>query len=300
MATQLPWILTALGLATAGFLLGWRLRDRRGDGPPRDPPRVPTGATADERAARRAASLDALAEAVLITDRDGLVLDCNSSALALVDRHRGAVQDQYAKALRHFAGVEEEDARRAAAEDAVWVGDAWAHQPDGAMRLCHARVVAIRDERARITGFAESFRDVALDRGDEEEWRDLLFGVRVLENASATPTESLDALRDDLRLLSESFRDLDHVLRHYERLLPSLSASDPLAESIAGLAHEARAAAAAAGLPMLLDEIPRALARARGHLQALAREVRSRPGDPGTRDAEPDPDDGRPNGARRD
>jgi hypothetical protein len=95
-----------------------------------------------------------------------------------------------------------------------------------------------------------------------------LYGVRAFE-PSGSPTERLSAVRDELRVLSEGFRDLDHVLKQYERLLPSLGADDPLAESIAGAAHDARAAVAAVGVPALLEEIPRALARLRAHLQSL-------------------------------
>jgi hypothetical protein len=138
------------------------------------------------------------------------------------------------------------------------------------MRLCHARVVALRDERARVVGFAESYRDVAQDRHNEQEFRDLIYGVRAFDAGTGTPSTSLEFLREEVRVLSEAFRDLDHVLRQYERLLPSLSADDPLAESIAGLASETRSAVASVGVPALLEEIPRALARIRGHLQLLA------------------------------
>ena len=87
--------------------------------------------------------------------------------------------------------------------------------------------------------------------------------------SAGTPSERHSAVRDELRVLSEGFRDLDHVLKQYERLLPSLGANDPLTESIAGAAHDARAAVAAVGVPALLEQIPRALARLRAPLQNL-------------------------------
>ena len=99
--------------------------------------------------------------------------------------------------------------------------------------------------------------------------RDLLYGVRAFE-PSGSPGERLAAVRDELRVLSEGFRDLDHVLRQYERLLPSLGADDPLTESIAGVANDTRAAVAAVGVPALLEEIPRALARLRAYLQNVS------------------------------
>ncbi len=128
--------------------------------------------------------------------------------------------------------------------------------------------MAIRDARARIVAFAESFRELAQDRNIEQEVRDLLYGVRTFE-PSGSPDDRMSALHDELRVLSEGFRDLDHVLKQYERLLPSLGADDPLTESIAGAAHDARAAVAAVGVPALLEEIPRALARLRAHVQTL-------------------------------
>jgi hypothetical protein len=147
------------------------------------------------------------------------------------------------------------------------------------MKLCQARVIALRDARARIIAYAESYREVAQDRNIEQEVRDLLYGVRAFE-AAGTPGERLSAVREELRVLSEGFRDLDHVLRQYERLLPALGADDPLTESIAGAAHDARAAISAVGVPALLEEIPRALSRLRGHLQGLPVDQESNPADP--------------------
>jgi hypothetical protein len=233
----------------------------------------------DERTITRASALDSLADAVLITDATARIKDCNSSALTLFNRHRGEVEDQFATSLRRFDGLDQAEPYRAASEHAAWVGEGWARQPDGGMKLCQARVIAIRDARARIVAYAESFREVAQDRNIEQEVRDLLYGVRAFE-AAGTPGERLTAVRDELRVLSEGFRDLDHVLRQYERLLPSLGADDPLAESIAGAAHDARAAVTAVGVPALLEEIPRALARLRGHLQGIPSDAGSYIPDP--------------------
>ena len=254
--------------AVVGAGLGWTLGKRRpaeSQGRKEAKDSVPAP---DDRATTRAAALDSLAEAVLITDANARIRDCNSSALRLFNRHRGEVEDQFATSLRRFDGLDQADPYRAASEHAVWVGEGWARQPDGGMKLCQARVIAIRDARARIVAYAESFREVAQDRNIEQEVRDLLYGVRAFE-AAGTPGERLSAVRDELRGLSEGVRDLDHVLRQYERLLPALGADDPLAESIAGVAHDARSAVTAVGVPALLEEIPRALARLRGHLQGM-------------------------------
>ena len=190
----------------------------------------------------------------------------------MFNRHRGDVEDQYTMSLRRFDGLDQTEPYRLARAHAVWVGEGWARQPDGGMKLCQVRVMAIRDGHARIVGFAESFREVAQDRSIDQEVRDLLYGVRAFE-PTGTPVERLSAARDEVRVLSEGFRDLDHVLKQYERLLPSLGANDPLTESIAGAAHDARAAVAAVGVPALLEEIPRALARLRALLQTLPPDV---------------------------
>jgi hypothetical protein len=268
------WLVVIAAVAAAGIGIGWMLGQRAGTRPASTKAGAPVPPPVDERATLRASALDALAEAVLVTDGNARVRDCNSSALTLFNRHRGEVEDQNATSLRRFDGLDQAEPYRLASEHAVWVGEGWARQPDGGMKLCQMRVIAIRDARARIVAFAESFREVAQDRSIEQEVRDLLYGVRAFE-AEGSTGERLSAVRDELRVLSEGFRDLDHVLRQYERLLPALGADDPLAESIAGAAHDARAAVAAVGVPALLEEIPRALARLRGHLQGIPGESQS-------------------------
>jgi hypothetical protein len=252
----------------AGLAVGWSF-GRGAQKKPAPKPAISQAATAvDERATLRASALDSLAEAVLITDDNGRVRDCNASALTLFNRHRGEVEEHFATSLRRFDGLDQSEPYKLAREHAVWVGEGWARQPDGGMKLCQVRVMAIRDPRARVVAFAESFRDVAHDRNIDQDVRDLLYGVRAFE-PSGSPTERLSAVRDELRVLSEGFRDLDHVLKQYERLLPSLGAGNGLREWIVGAAHDARAAVAAVGVPALLEEIPRALARLRAHLQSL-------------------------------
>jgi hypothetical protein len=267
ITNPVTWLVVTAVLAASGVFVGLKLGQRR----TKPVAKAATGSTApvaDERATLRASALDSIAEAILITDSDGRVRDCNSTALTMFNRHRGELEDQFATTLRRFDGVDQAEPYRLAREHSVWVGEGWARQPDGGMKLCQVRVMAIRDARARIVAFAESFSEFASDRNLEQEVRDLLYAVRTFET-SGNQSERLLAVRDELRLLSEGFRDLDHVLRQYERLLPSIAADDPLAESIAGPAHDARAAVAAVGVPALLEEIPRALARLRAHLHTL-------------------------------
>lgn len=262
------WLILIAVVAAAGVGIGWILGRRMPARRSASKLNAPPTPAVDERATLRASALDSLAEAVLITDEHSRIRDCNSSALTLFGRHRGEVEDQHATTLRRFDGLDQAEPYRLSSEHSVWVGEGWARQPDGGMKLCQMRVIAIRDARARIVAFAESLREVAQDRNIEQEVRDLLYGVRAFEGEGTTG-ERLSAVRDELRVLSEGFRDLDHVLRQYERLLPALGADDPLTESIAGPANDARAAFAAVGVPALLEEIPRALSRLRGHLQGI-------------------------------
>jgi hypothetical protein len=272
-----PWVTLALVVAGAGVLAIIR-RTKRPAGhisiAPKPAPVTPIpAAPLEDRAALRSYALDVLGEAVLILDGQGLVQDCNNSALTLFDRHRESVEEQYASTLRRFEGLDQSDPHRVASQHALWVGEAWARQPDGGVKLCIARVMSVRDSQAQVTGFVESFRDVTAERALSEEFRDLLYGVRAFDSVATTPKDAVRAVQEDLRLLSEAFRDLDLVIRQYERLLPTLAADDPLTESIAGMAHDTRSAAAAVGVSALLEEIPRALSRLRSHLQQVPVEI---------------------------
>jgi len=264
MAWFVATLLVAAAAIALGFSLGWH--NARRSLPTIEP--QPAAAEKDERTAHRAVALDSVEEAVLVADCEGRIRDCNSSALTLFDRHRDEVEDQYTSTLRRFDGQDQSEPHRLASEHSVWVGEAWVKQPDGGMKLCQVRLMAIRDERARIVAFVESYQPVVHDRNVEQEVRNLLYGVRTFET-SGSRDERLSQVLEELRVLSEGFRDLDHVMRQYERILPSLSADDPLTESIAGVAADARAASTAVGVPALLEEIPRALSRLRAHLQSL-------------------------------
>ena len=265
MAWFVATLLVAAAAIALGFSLGWHKATRRSQQMIASKPAV---AEKDERTTHRAAALDSVEEAVLVADCEGRIRDCNSSALTLFDRHRDEVEAQYTTMLRRFDGHDQAEPHRLASEHSVWVGEGWVKQPDGGMKLCQVRVMAIRDERARIVAFAESYQPVVHDQNVEQEVRNLLYGVRTFEPAGSR-NERLSQVGEELRVLSEGFRDLDHVMRQYERLLPSLSADDPLTESIAGVAADARAASTAVGVPALLEEIPRALSRLRAHLQSL-------------------------------
>jgi len=265
MAWFVATLLVAAAAIALGFSLGWHNATRRSQQKIESKPAV---AEKDERTTHRAAALDSVEEAVLVADCEGRIRDCNSSALTLFDRHRDEVEAQYTTMLRRFDGQDQAEPHRLASEHSVWVGEGWVKQPDGGMKLCQVRVMAIRDERARIVAFAESYQPVVHDQNVEQEVRNLLYGVRTFEPAGSR-NERLSQVGEELRVLSEGFRDLDHVMRQFERLLPSLSADDPLTESIAGVAADARAASTAVGVPALLEEIPRALSRLRAHLQSL-------------------------------
>jgi PAS domain-containing protein len=270
--TSVTWLLAVAVVLSGAVALGWMVGRRSVPKPaPKSSEAESTTPAPNERQLLRASALDSLADAVLVVDVEGVIRDCNSSALTLFDRHRDAVEEQFATTLRRFDGQDQTEPCRFASEHFVWAGEGWARQPDGGMKMCHVRVMAIRDARARVLAFAESYRPVIHDQNVEQEVRDLLYGVRMFEPAG-TRSEQISAMGEELRVLSEGFRDLDHVVRQYERLLPSLSADDPLTEAIAGAAHDARAAVTAVGVAALLEEIPLALARLRAHVQSLGAE----------------------------
>lgn len=262
--------LIVLAALAAGFGLGAVWERRRTRGAEEQQPEPPPAPEPDAAGDLRSFALDAISEAVLIVDPEGRVQDCNSAALSLLDRHRSSIEDQFASTLRRFEVLDQRDPARVAADHALWSGEAWLRQPDGSTRLCTARVMALRGSAEGVTGYVESYRDAVNDRAMGEEFRNLLYGVRIYNAATTLPEPCLRATRDELRLLGEAFHGLDRVIREYERLLPSLAADDPLAEVIAGAAHDARAAVSEVGVAELLEEVPRSLARLRGHIQRLS------------------------------
>jgi PAS domain S-box-containing protein len=182
MAWFVATLLVAAAAIALGFSLGWHNATRRSQQKIESKPAV---AEKDERTTHRAAALDSVEEAVLVADCEGRIRDCNSSALTLFDRHRDEVEAQYTTMLRRFDGQDQGEPHRLASEHSVWVGEGWVKQPDGGMKLCQVRVMAIRDERARIVAFAESYQPVVHDQNVEQEVRNLLYGVRTFEPAGS-------------------------------------------------------------------------------------------------------------------
>ena len=176
-------LVATLVVVASSVAIGWIVGRRTASRPVVKPGKCARAAVpaVDERATLRASALDSLADAVLVVDAEGRVRDCNSSALTLFDRHRDAVEDQFATALRRFDSQDQAEPYRLASQHFVWVGEGWARQPDGGMILCHARVMAIRDARARVVAFAETYRTAVQDHSVEQEVRDLLYGVRRFE-----------------------------------------------------------------------------------------------------------------------
>ena len=228
--------------------------------------------TRGERDRVRSLAFDAVGEAVLITTPERRVRDCNSAALALFQRHRSELEDAFVTSLRMLERSGSDDgAYDEATSRGLWTGESWIRQTDGSVRLCVTRIVPMRDVRGDAHGFAEGYRDVVADHVVGEELRDLLYLVRRDEAERALAGSSVeDAAADDLRQLGLAFRDLERVVQQYDRLLPELSAQDPLTESIAGMASDARSAATAAGLTGLLAQIPRTLARLRTRVERLS------------------------------
>jgi hypothetical protein len=235
------------------------------------PPSDEVRRDSDLRARRdiRSDALDAVSEAVLLVTPDGRVKDCNSTSLLLFDRHRAVMEGAYVSALRTLEYQGEHPLIVAEARN-VWTGEAWIRQADGSVRLCLLRVVPIRNERGDTSAFVESYRDVLKDGVMGDELRDLLFGIRSEDTRIALAgRDPLEGINQELQELGVAFRDLDRVVREYERLLPSIAAQDPLAEAIAGTAVEVRLAAGSRDVPSLLAAIPGLLARLRASVNRL-------------------------------
>jgi PAS domain-containing protein len=229
--------------------------------------------TRQQRDRVRSLAFDAVGEAVLITTPDGRVSDCNSAAMTLFDRHRSDLEDAFVTSLRTLERSGSGDGPYdTATSRALWTGESWIREADGSVRLCLTRIVPVRDVRGDVQGFVEGYRDVVADHVVGEELRDLLYMVRREEAELALAGSSVeDAAADDLRQLGRAFRDLERVMQQYDRLLPELSAQDPLTESIAGVASDAQSAASDAGLTGLLGQIPRTLARLRAGVERMSK-----------------------------
>jgi hypothetical protein len=131
----------------------------------------------------------------------------------------------------------------------------------------------VRDAAGDPVAFAESYRDAVAEGLLADELRDRLYGLRHERDDVLTVPES-EAVREELTRIGAAFRDLEIALRQYERLLPVLSAQDPLAETIAGLAHETLSSVTRLRVDQLLHEVPGALAR----LHAATEELSQRAG----------------------
>lgn len=217
----------------------------------------------------RGQALDAVAEPVLVVGSDGYIRDCNAAALVLLDRHRGAVIDVEASALRTLLTTRAlpQEWKELVEMRAPWTGDAHLRLPDGSRRASPVRLIPLFGAGREIVAMVEVYRELpsepslppdqylrALDAGETGDERD---------------SEAERAERE-LRLLSLAIADLERVMRQYELLLPAVRAEDPLAEAIAGLAAETSEVVASADVSRLLREVPGTLARLRAHVQRLA------------------------------
>jgi PAS domain S-box-containing protein len=244
------------GLAVvAGLVAGVLLARRRWAGAARPS----TDGVASRRSALRARALDATADAVLLVSADGLVQDCNAAALALFGRDRQALEGRSAESLRtlyegaHVPATFE----RIVAARGPWQGMGHVRLPDGSRIPCATRLIPEFASDGRVDVMVE-VHDGSRPPGTRGIGHAALLLPDVpLDSGPVTP----GVVRRDLRFLEAAFEELGDLIDQYERLLPALSADDPVTEEVAGLAAETRERATAADLPRLMREIPRAIAR---------------------------------------
>lgn len=217
----------------------------------------------------RAKALDAVAEPVIVVGSDGRVRDCNAAALVLLDRHRGAVLETEASALRTLltSRALPQDWGELLAMRAPWIGDAHVRLPDGSRRASPVRLVPVFGANGALDAMVEVYRELASEPALPPD--QYLRALDAGEGNAASATAAERAERE-LQLLSLAVADLERVLRQYELLLPAVQAEDPLAEAIAGLAAETSEVVASADVSRLLREVPGTLARLRAQLQLLA------------------------------
>jgi PAS domain-containing protein len=76
----------------------------------------------------RASALDSMADAVLVVDVEGVIRDCNSSALDVIrPTPRRRWRSNSASALRRFDGQDQGEPNRLASEHFVWAGRGLGH-----------------------------------------------------------------------------------------------------------------------------------------------------------------------------
>lgn len=263
------WVLLLLLGAAWAFALSGRLRARVASASTEQ--RKASSPVTSEPEALRSRAFDAIGEAMLLVGADGMVRDCNGAALALFERPRAALVGTEAAQLRRLddlSGASEPSAL----DQAPWHGDAFVRHADGSWLPCLTSTVPLALAGDRAAGWLESYRRFPANRQTPPApWM-----ARETPAAGATavpePRDPLGEIRADLLFLASAFRELDRVVRQYDRLLPAVSAEDPLAEAIAGVAAETREVVRSADVPALLDEVPRVLARVRQRIGQLGQE----------------------------
>jgi hypothetical protein len=262
------WVLLLVVLGAAwAFALSGR-RQPRVDPPDRDGTHAPE--MTNETDGLRSRAFEAFGDAILLVGTDGVVRDCNARALELFERPRAGIVGIDATQLRRLDDVSGASGP-SSLDRSPWEGDAFLKQTDGTWLPCLTNTVPLPIVSDRLPfGWLETYRRFPANRQTPPPvW------MARLTPPAGVPGESTDPLADiraDLMFLASAFRELDRVVRQYDRLLPAVSAEEPLAEAIAGLASETRDLVRAADVPSLLDEVPRALARVRQKLGQLGHE----------------------------
>lgn len=244
----------AVAAAIACYALG-RRANRRAESTPHE--RTHGRASRDGLQTNlRGYALDAIGESVLLVHPDGRVLDCNSAALTLFQRHRDGLCDVYASTIRTF-GKSGAPAYEIAQRRGLWTGESWIRLPDGSVTLCLSRVVPIYEPGSEevIVAFAEAHRDVVAEQVAGRELRDRLYSA-----TAAAGSVAADG-REALAKLGAAFRDLETSMQAYDRILSALSVQDPVTEVLAGLVHEVRETNLALGTQATMHDVPVLLAK---------------------------------------
>jgi diguanylate cyclase (GGDEF)-like protein/PAS domain S-box-containing protein len=123
---------------------------------------------------RQAQVFNLIRDAVLITDRDGIVLDCNQAALSLTGRARENLVGRLANAPSDEQAAQDRTklVRAHLHRHDVWSSDVPVRHVDGSWRVVETKAVAMRGPDGAMTGVISVNRDVTDARRAEEALRE--------------------------------------------------------------------------------------------------------------------------------
>ena len=225
---------------------------------------------------RMSAAVEQAAEAIVITDVDGIIEYVNPAFERITGYTREEALGQNPRVLK--SGRQDEsfysEMWSTLLRGEVWSGCFINRHKDGRFFEEEATISALRDPAGELTGFVAVKRDVTQQRALEKQLGEAqkLESIGRLAAGIAheinTPTQYVG---DNARFLQESFQDLLEVVNGIRALLKTSGDEPPSAESLNAL----REAIEAADVEYLAEEIPRAVEQSLEGIERVTRIVRA-------------------------